>query len=264
MSHCRFATLLTALVVAVAVGDVAAQESSSAQAAVYRARREQAMQAAADGILLVRARPSVMTEYEDGFRQDPVFYYLTGLGNAVGALLALDARRHEAWLFVPDSGRLPGFGAAMHAPYGYVVPGAETATRLGVEHVVLWSEFAAFLDRRLAEDATLVIRGPFRDIGVSAAPAALVGQDETALWEDALRSRWPRARFGRAPNANTLREIKDSERSRPFVPSPRAAGPRSPLAFLHCGQDAASARPRLRYSPRASVPERTAFHSGLG
>jgi Xaa-Pro aminopeptidase len=211
MSHCRFATLLIAVIVALAIGDMAAQESSPAQAAVYRARREQAMHAAPDSILLVRARPSVMTEYEEAFRQVPAFYYLTGLGNAVGALLALDGRKHEAWLFVPDSGRLPGFGAAMHAPYAYVVPGAETATRLGLEHVVLWTEFAAFLDRRLAEDATLTIRGPFRDVAASAAPAALVGQNETALWEATLRSRWPQARFGPAPDANRLREIKDSE-----------------------------------------------------
>lgn len=165
------------------------------------------MQASTDGILLVRARSNVMTEYETGFRQDPAFYYLTGLENAVGALLALDARRHESWLFVPDSGKLLGFGASMRAPYGYVAPGRETAARLGIEHVVLWEEFGPFLDRRLAEDTTLVIRGPFR--GAEGSPAALVGQDEFAGWESTLRARWPRARLALAPNRR-LREIKDS------------------------------------------------------
>ena len=231
MSHRRCATLITALVVALAVQD-AAQESLSARDDVHRVRRERAMQAAADSILLVRARTSVMTGYESGLRQDAAFYYLTGLGNAVSALLALDARRHESWLFVPDSGRLPGFGAAIRAPYGYVVPGVETATRLGIEHVVLWDDFAGFLDRRLAEDSTLVIRGPFRDVS-SAAPAALVGHDEAALWEQALRSRWPQARLGRGPNMNTLREIKDSGE----IVALRAVG-RSSAAALRAGLSA--------------------------
>jgi len=208
MSHRRSVTLVAAL--ALVVEGVAAQEPPRAETSAFRARREQAMNQAPDGILLVRARTTVMSEYEDAFRQEPAFYYLTGLGNAVGALLVLDARRRETWLFVPDSGGLPGFGAAMHAPYGYIVPGADTAARLGLEHVVSWTEFAGFLDRRLAEDATLVVRGPFVDDRAGPTAAALVGQDENALWEYALRSRWPRARFSRAPNANALREIKDS------------------------------------------------------
>lgn len=206
--------------------DVAAQGPASAEDAVYHARRERVMQAASDSILLVRARQSVMTEYEAGFRQDPTFYYLTGLGNAVGALLALDARRHEAWLFVAEAGRLSGFGATMKAPYGYVVPGADTSRRLGIEHVVLWNDFAVFLDRRLSEDPTLVVRGPFSDVGGQSV-AALVGQDEAALWQSTLQSRWPQARLGRAPDMNGLREIKDSAE----VVALRAVARSSGLAF---------------------------------
>ncbi len=210
MSQRRFVILLIGLVaVALTVVNVAAQEMSQERLSQYRARRERAMQTASDGILLVPARSSVMTGYEVGLRQDPAFYHLTGLENAVGALLALDSRRQESWLFVPDSGRIPGLGAAVRAPYAYVVPGAATAMRLGVEHVVLWSEFSVFLDRRLAEDATLVVRGPFLDAAVNVAESALVGHAQDAAWQYALRTRWPQARFARAPDMETLREIKD-------------------------------------------------------
>src|SRR5262245_41364913 len=85
---------------------VAAQDSP----ATFRARRDRAMQAAPDALVLVRSRPSIMAENEDGFRQYAAFYYLTGLENAVGALLVMDGRRHESWLFVPSSGQLPRFG----------------------------------------------------------------------------------------------------------------------------------------------------------
>jgi Xaa-Pro aminopeptidase len=223
------------LMLALAGASAGAQSPSPTAAAVYRARRERAMQASADGILLVRARSNVMTEYEAGFRQDPAFYYLTGLENAVGALLALDARRHESWLFVPDSGKLLGFGAAMHAPYGYVAPGAETAAKLGIEHVVVWDEFAPFLDRRLAEDTALVLLGPFR--GVAGSAAALVGQDEFAVWESTLRARWPRARFALPPNRR-LREIKDSGEvvALRAVATSSAAALRAGLASLRPGR----------------------------
>lgn len=206
---CRRCTAtLILLALALDIGHAWAQDRSTA---IYRTRRTRAMQEAADAILFVRSRPSTMGTNEDGFRQNPAFYYLTGLGNAVGALLALDSRRHETWLFVPEPGRLPGFGSAMHAPYGYVEAGSESAARLGVEHVASWSEFAPFLDRRLAEDPTLIVRGPFRNDPASETPARLVGQDEAGLWENALRARWPDTRFGPAPNASALRAIKDPD-----------------------------------------------------
>ncbi len=187
-----------------------AQASPSMPIATFRARRDRAMQAAADAIILIRSRSSVMALNEVAFRQDPTFYYLTGLANAVGALLVLDARRHESWLFVPEPGQLPGFGSLLHAPYGYVEPGSASADRLALDHIASWNDFASFVDRRLAEDPTLVIRGPFRNDPADAAPARLIGWDEAGLWESALRVRWPQARFGPAPNANALRALKDS------------------------------------------------------
>src|SRR5688572_11735203 len=144
--------------------------------ATFRERRDRAMRAAPNALLLVRSRSSVMAENEDGFRQNAAFYYLTGLNNAVGALLVMDSKRHETWLFVPASGQLPRIGSLMYPPYAYVESGQASADRLGLDHVLVWDEFAPFVDRRLAEDPSLVIRGPFSN-QTSTTPATLIGQD---------------------------------------------------------------------------------------
>lgn len=187
---------------------VVAQDTPASAATTFRSRRERAMQAAPDALVLVRSRPSIMAENENGFRQNATFYYLTGLENAVGALLVIDSRRHESWLFVPSPGQLPRIGSLMQSPYGYVEPGL--AKSLGLDHVVFWNDFASFIDRRLAEDPSLVIRGPFFSDESSTMPAALMGQDSVRLWNSALKARWPRAQFGPMPDPVALRAIKDA------------------------------------------------------
>ena len=195
---------------------VAAQQTNSAQtgsrlptAATLRARRDRVMQAAPDALILVRSQQTIMAENQTGFRQRAEFYYLTGLENAIGALLVLDSRRHESRLFAPPVGQLPRFGSLMRPPYAYVEPGQ--ADRLGLDQIASWDEFARFVDRRLAEDPTLVLRGPFSKDKPSMTPAVLVGKDEVALWETVLRARWPQAQFGPMPDASTLRAIKDPD-----------------------------------------------------
>src|SRR5262245_13973055 len=184
---------------------------SQTSKATFRARRDRAMQEASDALVLVRSRSSVMAENEDGFRQNPAFYYLTGLENAIGSLLVMDSRHHESWLFVPRLGQLQGFGRFMHPPYGYVESGQASAERLGLDHVVLADKFASFVDRRLAEDPSLVIRGPFLSEWTSPGSAALLGHDEVRLWESALRARWSTAKFGPMPDPIALRAIKDAD-----------------------------------------------------
>ena len=53
-------------------------------------------------------RNSCRTTLPDGFRQDPAFYYFTGLANTVGAILAIDGRSRESWLFLPTHVRQRG------------------------------------------------------------------------------------------------------------------------------------------------------------
>ena len=203
---------LIALVILIIVVVVcSAAQAGQTTAATFRARRDRAMVAASDALVLVRSRSSVMAENEDGFRQNPTFYYLTGLENAIGCVLVMDARRHESWLFVPSPGQLNGFGRYMHPPYGYVEPGPASAERLGLDHVVRWDEFAAFIDRRLTEDPTLVVRGPFSSDRTTATAAMLIGHDEAHLWENVLKARWPNAQFGHIPDPIALRTIKDAD-----------------------------------------------------
>jgi hypothetical protein len=65
-------------------------------------RRQRAAAAFPGGILLVHARSAVDTT-ADGFLQDPVFYYFTGLENVVGGILSIDSRLHQSWLSSPPN-----------------------------------------------------------------------------------------------------------------------------------------------------------------
>ena len=206
--------------------------------ATFRERRDRAMKAAPDALILVRSRSSVMAENEDGFRQNAAFYYLTGLENAVGALLVMDSRRHETWLFVPAVGQLPRIGSLMRPPYAYVESGQASADRFGLDHVLVWDEFAPFVDRRLAEDPSLVIRGPFSNDKTSTTPATLTGQDAVRLWESVLRARWPQAKFSSMPDAQALRAVKDANEVAALrrVAGSSSAALRAGLAALRPGR----------------------------
>jgi hypothetical protein len=75
--------------------------SAAAQPSVGVERRQRAASVCRDGIVLLHAS-SVLDLAADGFRQDPYFYYFTGLGNTVGAVLAIDGKSGESWLFLPS------------------------------------------------------------------------------------------------------------------------------------------------------------------
>lgn len=124
----------------------------------------------------------------------------------------------------------------MHSPYGYVDP--EQAKSLGLDHVAFWDEFAPFIDRRLAQDSSLVIRGPFSNDKTSMTPAVLVGQNEVRLWESVLRARWPNTQFGPMPDAVTLRAIKDAKEVAALrrVAASSSAALRAGLAALRPGR----------------------------
>ena len=66
----------------------------------YQARRRAVMEKIPDGIIVLRAFSALKHWDESGFHQDASFYYFTGLANLHGAILALDGRQKESWLFV--------------------------------------------------------------------------------------------------------------------------------------------------------------------
>ena len=67
----------------------------------HHERRERAARAFPDGVVLLHASPD-LPDWGDGFRQDPLFYYLTGLADTVSAILAIDGSTRQTLLFLPS------------------------------------------------------------------------------------------------------------------------------------------------------------------
>ena len=116
---------------------------------VLRERRQRAAMTFPDGILLFHAN-SGLDLTADGFRQDPYFYYFTGLENTVAAVLAIDGKAGETWLFLPSH---PPFLKSGLKPE--VQPGVETAKRIGIEHVLDWSAMEQFLAAKAGQSLPL-------------------------------------------------------------------------------------------------------------
>ncbi len=155
------------------------------QDAVVRERRQRAAAAFRDGILLFHAS-SGLDSAADGFRQNPFFYYFTCLGNTVGAMLAIDGRSGESWLFLPSK---PPFLRIGLQPE--VQPGPESAKRLGIEHVVDWSDLEGFLESR-AGQATPLYYG--HDLSTfEELPANLLSpkSPQAPIWLQIILQRWP-------------------------------------------------------------------------
>lgn len=159
--------------------------ASAADSSVLRERRQRAASAFHDGILLLHAS-SELSITGDGFRQNPFFYYFTGLENTVGTILAIDGASGESWLFLPSS---PPYAKSGLQPE--VQPGPEAAKRLGIEHVVDWSELQGFLGARAKGKTVLYYANDSQtadelpaDLLSSAAPSA-------PLWLQVILQRWP-------------------------------------------------------------------------
>lgn len=104
-----------------------------------RTRRLRAAQAFPDGVLLVRSK--VALEFTaDSYRENAAFYYLTGLENTPGAILALEGKNRESWLFV--HARRQGMSAEAE-------PGVAAERRLGLDHVLDWMELDGFLTQHV-------------------------------------------------------------------------------------------------------------------
>jgi Xaa-Pro aminopeptidase len=177
----------------------------------FQARRELAMQSFSGGILLLHARSTLKHDIEHGLQQNPNFYYFTGLGSAISAILAIDGRAKESWLFVPR--RLSGVAGT--TSLAFVEPGEKMAAQLGLDHVVDWEEFSPYLERHVKADSNLKIY--LEDAGfdkiwlaqesnpTDLAPIA----NHHLLWRRALETRWPGLRIESATRVlHELRFVK--------------------------------------------------------
>jgi Xaa-Pro aminopeptidase len=169
----------------------------------FRAHRDAALAGLSDGLLLVRSEPT--TDGDSSLIQDPYFYYLTGLESEIGSVLVLDGPKKEAWLFVPPRGRWPLFPS--RAPAAML--GAAGVTQTGLAHVVLTDSLAGMVDRRLAEQANLVLYTTDNAGAPGADPQRFPPVDDRSVqWARELRARWPRATVRTADTLAQLRQIK--------------------------------------------------------
>ncbi len=122
----------------------------------------------------------------DGFRQDPFFYYFTGLGNTVGAVLAIDGISGESWLFLPSK---PPFLRIGLQPE--VQPGPEATKRLGMEHVVDWSELGRFLASHTGEAQPLYYGEDLPTFAELPANLLSPKSPEAPTWLQIILQRWP-------------------------------------------------------------------------
>jgi Xaa-Pro aminopeptidase len=158
---------------------------SVAQSADFAERRHRAAKEFHDGILLLHAT-SEFNPAADGFHQEPFFYYFTGLENTVGAVLAIDGKSNESWLFLPSH---PPFLRLGLQPEAKVGPQAEK--RLAIEHVVDWSELSGFLATHFNEGASLFFAsGSFR---FDELPRELLSpkSPEAPAWLQVVLQKWP-------------------------------------------------------------------------
>ena len=160
--------------------------------AEFAARRTRALDTFNDGILFVQAN-NAFSLFEPGFQQRPDFYYFTGLGNSVGAILAIDGLKRESWLFVPQ--KLSGIAGLVTSQQS-----APTTQSTGIEHVVDWSELAAFLDRRM-KDSPVLYTSQYHWAGAETVPSSLSkNNNPEQLLAYAITSRFPN---GTVRSANT-------------------------------------------------------------
>jgi Xaa-Pro aminopeptidase len=152
---------------------------------VGRERRQSVATAFQNGILLLHANSELDTT-ADGFRQDPYFYYFTGLGNTVGALLAIDGKSGESWLFLPSE---PPFLKSGLQPE--VKPGPDAVKRLGIEHVVDWTELQEFLQSRAGKARPLYYVNDFAKF--TELPSNLLAPNSLGapMWLQIILERWP-------------------------------------------------------------------------
>jgi Xaa-Pro aminopeptidase len=172
----------------------------------YADRRRALMERLPDGITLLHASPREKPESEPGFIQSASFFYLTGLGGVPNAVLAVDAPRREARLFVPPAPRAFGFVV------DGVVPDSSSAATLGLTQIVSWDSLVPYIRRRLSDGVKTLYVDEARRPGSAGVPTGMrpiAGDAE--LWAQSLSATFPDARVASA--AEVIRAMR-------FVKSP--------------------------------------------
>src|SRR5262249_10255461 len=115
----------------------------------FQNRRKELVRRLPRGVVLLHARSDLFSRTQlsmSGFQQDPSFYYFTGLDQISSAILAIDGVTKESWLFVPT--KLSGEAGQIHQ--SFVVQNSALELSRGLEHIVPWDKFIAYIDERIA------------------------------------------------------------------------------------------------------------------
>jgi len=189
----------------------------------FSARRAALMARLDDGIFLVHSRWALKPWPEPGQRQDPTFYYFTGLERQIGGTLVLDARNGETILFVSGSaGGMDSYGIR-------VTPGAESARTLALTDVRTWDQLVPYIDARVAEDATLALYVEGQTTGFPPPPGLAPFAGMGAAFEHAIATKWPDTDVSSVYNEiMELRAIKSADEVAAIRRAARAAS----AAFL--------------------------------
>ncbi len=171
-----------------------------------RDRRQRAAATFHDGILLVHAKSAIEFNAA-GFHQDPIFYYFTGIENTIGAVLAIDGKSGESWLFLPANPPYVRLGLQPEA-----LPEPDAAKRLGIEHVVDWTELESFLAQRAGSPTPVYYAAvPYTFAEMPKSLSSRTAPDAPA-WLNLILQKWPSFEAREATNrVNALLAVQDAD-----------------------------------------------------
>lgn len=155
----------------------------------FAIRRAALLARLSDGVVLLQARPAEKSMEEWGFVQDAAFLYYSGLPEVPSAILALDGPARASHLFLPPAPE--SFGVAVEG----LIP-RSTAEELDLTSVRPWSEFAPWVESRLAQGVrTLYVDEPRRPEGTGVPPGMAPVAGRRTLWKETLARAFPQATF---------------------------------------------------------------------
>jgi Xaa-Pro aminopeptidase len=195
----------------------------------FQARRQSVMNGAPDGIVLLHSFSAPKSWSESGFRQEPNFFYLTGLENLHDAILAVDGMKKETWLFVmtPTERQKSRFAPLNGWDSVYLAPDHLTEQALAIDHIAAWDGFCDFIEARLKANPKVVLyldqSGQGKMVADTSNPPDLAPiENPYLLWSAAVKTKWPYASISDAePILQNTRAVKSSAE---IVLMKRAAG----------------------------------------
>jgi len=167
----------------------------------FQERRQKAMEVLPDGLIIFQAETEPKSYVEYAYLQEPNFYYFTGLGSVMSAILVLDGMQKKSYLFAPPDLDTRSY----YKPHALIEISRKTEKELLIDRVVDWNEFTEFIDKRLRANPSLKIYTTM-SYGTEKGPDGLKRIEDN--WLHAIRNRWPNTTIEEAIAATSLRLIK--------------------------------------------------------